>query len=420
MSLLTSEEEPETYESALGSHSQSSAAPKGRPSKGDFKIALKTVLKALDYNTEEIEERVKKDPNKQLKVHTKDMLAALPHMDRAEKKALYQALKAEQEAIAMEALEREPQPSAEKMRRPERRSEGYRALEDIPKAKSLAAPSGSASSAAAPPDPEKDLPGPVKKKQLETFRRALHDSALNRRGQLKPSQASEYPTGEQEVCPHDFGDLRWGANASAHWAHCRRCRLKRVLYYSHDHGAMAANTEVSPDHDVMSTMGPSLAPGEVIVDTGCRTAVAGCSWHKQHQDKLRALGLKWLEAPQDETFRFGAGPPIRSTVSFIYPVYTHGACTWVRISEVGGDAQSCPGLIGPSEMSRWGVQLHFATRKMVVLNEERDMRLSVTRHPVLQLLELTPEHADMSYWDTAELQELLQTLLEKTLSNGLL
>ena len=208
MSLLTSDEEQGDDE---------------RPSKGDFKVALKTVLKALDYDGEEIEQRTKKDP---------PMLAALPHMDRAEKKALYQALKAEQEAIAMEALGREPQPPVEKMRRPERRSEGYTAVEPRPKAKSLAAPSSSTSSAAAPPEPGRDLPGPVKNKQLETFRRALYDNALNRRGHLKPSQASEYPTGEQEVCPHEYQDLRWGANSSAHWAHCRRCRLKRVLYYT--------------------------------------------------------------------------------------------------------------------------------------------------------------------------------------------
>ena len=50
---------------------------------------------------------------------------------------------------------------------------------------------------------------------------------------------------------------------------------------------------------------------------------------------------------------------------------------------------------------------------MVVLNEDRDMRLSVSRRPVLQFLELTPGHADMRYWDAPELQELLQTVLEK-------
>ena len=205
------------------------------------------MLKALDYDDEESEQRTKKDPSKNMRVRNKDMLATLPHMDRAEKKTLYQALKAEQEAIAMEALGRE-QPPVEKMRRPERRSEGYKAVEPRPKAKSLGAPRSSTSSAAAPPEPGRDLPGPVKKKQLETLRRALYDNALNRCGHLKPSQASEYPTGEQEVCPHEYQDLRWGANSSAHWAHCRRCLLKRVLYYSHDHGAMTADRPRCHEH----------------------------------------------------------------------------------------------------------------------------------------------------------------------------
>ena len=49
MSLLTSDEEQGDYEPGLGLNSQSSAAPKARPSKGDFKVALKTVLKAPRY-----------------------------------------------------------------------------------------------------------------------------------------------------------------------------------------------------------------------------------------------------------------------------------------------------------------------------------------------------------------------------------
>ena len=396
MASISDDEEPP----ALPPTSNASGSDKP-PSKAEYKLALKTVLKALDYDDEEVERHSKKKkPGKEVKLRPGELLQALPHMDKAEKRELYKALKAEQETIAEETVQQAP-PTSDKLKRANQRAGGYRAT-----ASSSSAPA--APTAAAPQEPQKDVPAAVRKKQLATFRRTLFENSLSRRGHVKPSQASEYPTAEQEACPHSFDDLRWGANNSAHWAHCKRCKLKRVLYYSMDHGAMM----VGEDLQEVYNMGPSLSPGEVIVDTGCRTSVAGCAWHKMHQAAIRRLGLQFFEVGQEETFRFGAGPPILSRKAYLYPCFTHGQPTWLRISEVDGAAASCPGLVGPSEMARWSVELRFSDRTMVVFGEQRPMCLSVTRHPVLQLLEIQPHQADPSLWGTPDLQQQKHILKE--------
>ena len=124
-----------------------------------------------------------------------------------------------------------------------------------------------------------------------------------------------------------------------------------MIYYSVEHGSMAASNGQPEEAEVFGP-GLTLESGDCIVDTGCRTAVAGVLWHRQHQEKLQHLGLQFEEVAQHETFKFGAGPPVESRRAFVYPVLTHQQMSWVRVAEVGGAASGCPGLIGPSEMAR--------------------------------------------------------------------
>lgn len=58
-----------------------------------------------------------------------------------------------------------------------------------------------------------------------------------------------------------------------------------------------------------------LKDREVILDTGCRTAVAGASWHRRFQTMLKQQGLGWSTVEHEEVFRFGAGRPVLSTGS---------------------------------------------------------------------------------------------------------
>lgn len=67
--------------------------------------------------------------------------------------------------------------------------------------------------------------------------------------------------------------------------------------------------------------------GDVILDTGCRTAVAGAIWHQNFQTSLRDVGLDWLTVSHEEVFRFGAGKPISIRWRSVRKDLCHG-CAW--------------------------------------------------------------------------------------------
>ena len=208
----------------------------------------------------------------------------------------------------------------EKVTRPDKKKEGYTAA-------------SSSTTPAPEPASVSTLPEPVRKKRLKEFRRALYEGALDRKGRVKPSEASELPTPEQDRCRHPYERLRWGANGAAHWASCRDCHLKKVLYYSMDHGALTANNELE---DPMETWMLEHAAHKVILDSGCRTAVAGARWHKKMQQSLDEMQLPYEVLEHEETFRFGAGAPVLSTSAGLYPVVLgkSGIRTWLRVAVV--------------------------------------------------------------------------------------
>ena len=103
-------------------------------------------------------------------------------------------------------------------------------------------------------------------------------------------------------------------------------------------------------------------------------------------------------------YRFGAGAPVISTKAFIYPVLIHGAWDVVRISLVEGEATSCPGLIGPSELSRWKAVFRFSEKELELNGTSRPMILTWTRHPGIHLLDYEDTEADKarSFWESTE------------------
>ena len=229
---------------------------RGRPKRSEFKLALETVLKALEDDSEEEEKlrrRLRKD-KKEVKVSAQEMMAALPHMSKEEKKELYRKLKGEQEEIAASHMARPV--SQASLRRPAEAA-GY----STGRASAPARASTDPPAAPAPPPPE--IPKPMRKKQLQEFRQSLWENALDRKGNCVPSQASDVPEGIQLTCKHDFSRLRWGANQSAHWAHCKDCGLKRTLYNQIDHGALM--TQVPEASEVYHGVGLALESGDAIV-----------------------------------------------------------------------------------------------------------------------------------------------------------
>ena len=83
--------------------------------------------------------------------------------------------------------------------------------------------------------------------------------------------------------------------------------------------------------------------GIAMIDTGCRAAVGGTSWHKALQSTMLALGRRFRSETQED-FQFGPGEPIRSSRRSIYDVVVLGRDKVLKISEVPVE---CPGLIGP-------------------------------------------------------------------------
>ncbi|OLQ12139.1 Transposon Ty1-DR1 Gag-Pol polyprotein [Symbiodinium microadriaticum] len=337
------------------------------------------------------------DKDTKVKLTPLEALAAVDNMTKEEKKHLRKWLQEEEDGGARQL------PVA-----PDRR--GYqdqgRGSDDVfghPPAAAVPWPERDASlrvpAPPAPPalrlPPRKDERGrdkakPVLQREMEEFRQALWERSWDGR-RTCPSAASPVASVAQARCPHRFEDLVFSGNQHAHWARCKRCDLKHVLYFSERHGVMASTvvpsspTQASP---VFAAFGGTV--GQVILDSGCRTAVAGTLWHEALQQHLRSKGILWETVEEDESFQFGAGAPEKSTCACLYPAGIFGQVDVIRMSCVAGAARECPGLVGPSELARWKVCFDFAGRSLSILGMTRDMVLSQTRHPALSIVDFPP------------------------------
>ena len=133
-----------------------------RPKRSEFKLALETVLKALEDDSEEEEKlrrRLRKD-KKEVKVSAQEMMAALPHMSKEEKKELYR------KPVSQESLRRPAEAAGYSTGRA---SAPARASTDPP---------------AAPVPPPPEIPKPMRKKQLQEFRKSLWEECLRPKRQL--------------------------------------------------------------------------------------------------------------------------------------------------------------------------------------------------------------------------------------------
>ena len=369
-----SEVEPVTYGKAHAPSAKAAAAPP----KSKYKVDLKKVLRALAVITEDeqalkkIEKRErritreeeaaeKKRQEKVQRAHQRiqsfqstdagaqEMLTMLPYLDKEEKRQLYQALKREQEEEELRHFRHDY--DRETVRRSADRKGGYSAAKAAPRP-STAASDARGSAEPPPARSENQMPEPVRRKKLKEFRWHLYEASLDHKGRCKPSEASDFPTKrEQETCKHPFERLAWGANGEAHWASCRACGLKKVLYYSRVHGALAAEAH-QVEEDVHATY--VINSDDIILDTGCRTAVAGEEWHHRFQQMLDAKGLRYETVEHEEIFRFGAGKPVLSTEAVVYPVQlgADGPLSYLRLAVVRRTRDDdrvahCPALVSP-------------------------------------------------------------------------
>ncbi|CAE7854814.1 unnamed protein product [Symbiodinium necroappetens] len=212
----------------------------------------------------------------------------------------------------------------------------------------------------------RDKPTTVKKREMEEFKMELYRRACDG-GRCVPFSAASVPTTKQARCRHLFADLLWTSNQHGHYARCEACDLKNVLYWSQRHGVLVANPEPK---DILVASLPAA-------DSGCRTAVAGTDWHLSFQAELRKRRVRFFEVVENEVFQFG------------------GNWELVRMSMVGGGASSCPGLIGPSELSRWGAVFDLAGKTLTLKGCSRPMLMTTTRRPAIDLLEFP----DRNLWE---------------------
>ena len=331
-----------------------------------------------------------------IKMTAEEVLAALPNMTKAEKQSLKQSLKKEENEVAWKTYAKHR-------------------VEEIEK-DSSGRPSGTTSSgsqmpirpsrlsqAQTLPARAEEVPKVVKARQLELFRRNLYEDQVQG-GRLVPSTCAPIPNATQARCPYPFESIRWSANGEGHYGRCRLYDLKHVIYFSERHGAMITALEAEVHRFVTSRA------GEAIADSGYRCAVAGKSWHQAMQKELRRLGMSWHEEEESESFRFGSGEPEESKKAFIYPVGIHGRHDLVRMSSASGGVFYCPGLLGPSELSRWSAMLRFQERTMELKGVCKPIQFTGTRHPAIDLLDYDHDKIGEAFWKDEVMQKTLRTL----------
>ena len=178
-----------------------------------------------------------------VRLHGKEVLAALPSMSKTEKKQLHRALLEDELKEADQAWDR----AGGLM--PEVPMGGYTApIQEsgtpYPAPFPREEPPASSQPVIRPPE-GKDKPKPLRERELLDFRRSLYESQCQG-DRLTPSGASAAPTEAQARCHHPFDELRWSANAEGHYARCKRCDLKHVIYCSNRHGVLVVTKEHKP------------------------------------------------------------------------------------------------------------------------------------------------------------------------------
>ena len=366
----------------------------------------KELLKEAAGHKKEKKKGGEKSEAETVKATPEEILASLPLMSKDEKKALKKKLAEEEKDMAFQSMARhhilmaeieggDPEAASSQTKRTPQQKPIVKKKEELKLGGYMEEVRN------------QKLPKAVKEKMLLEFRQELYAKQV-KKGRLVPSRCAPAATDEQIRCCHDFGRLRWSANGDGHYASCRDCGLRHVIYFSEKHGVMMVDQdkgEEPEEKEVFFHKNPGLA----IVDSGCRTAVAGHQWHDKFQEMLRTRGFCWHEEVEDETFKFGAGSPEKSVKAFLYPVGVHGFNEVLRISCVKGGASDCPGLIGPSELARWGVMLDFADKMIQVKAVRKPMFLTATRHPALDLMDFA-EGDPKEFWKGRCIQQTLQVL----------
>ena len=107
-------------------------------------------------------------------------------------------------------------------------------------------------------------------------------------------------------------------------AHITSCNVKETV---HVHPESFVKSSISVEHELR---------GAGACDTCCDRTAAGQEWMNDYVHSLIKLKLKYWTLPCQERVKFGAGDPVLCETAYFVPVVMHGACAFLRFSEVPG------------------------------------------------------------------------------------
>ncbi len=126
-----------------------------------------------------------------------------------------------------------------------------------------------------------------------------------------------------------------------------------------------------------------------MLDTGCSRMVAAMYWYVRLKNKLKQFGLRTIEFPDTESYRFGPGPVTHSKCAALVPVGLRGYAFIFRISIVEGDI---PLLVSHPAMSELDLSYHARSRTAYVGVVDAPLQaiMLTESRPMIDLLDYGP------------------------------
>ena len=127
--------------------------------------------------------------------------------------------------------------------------------------------------------------------------------------------------------------------------------------------------------------------GKLTFDSACSRSVGGVDWYRDLAARLMKNGLRPIEYPEAQPFRFGASKVVKSTFGAIIPCCVRGVSFAVRVSVV---PCKVPGLLSRKAQDELDV-VYRARQNTADLKEigltAVPMGLSSAGHPTLDILD---------------------------------
>ena len=106
------------------------------------------------------------------------------------------------------------------------------------------------------------------------------------------------------------------------------------------------------EENAPATHGPEVQveDGMLLVDTGCKKAVAGQDWHHTLRETMDDLSQTYQCFPVDEWLQFGTGSALNVVQCWLYKVGNNGRRDTFRVGEIR--VAGLPGLSGPEDFAQ--------------------------------------------------------------------